>query len=621
MSGTSPGPLHPIGNALRDGRRFMVAVRRLRPFIKPHVHSLLLASLAAVGYAVVTLLEPWPIQFLFDGVLLGRKVHFLGHTLKSVHGDPIALLIGSVAAILVLAALRGQLYYTQNVLTAGAGQEVVMSLRRELFRHLQSLSLRYHHGERLGDILMRLTGDIVMLRDMVVAALLNTLSHTLVVAGVLFVMLTINWKLTLVAAAVAPALYVILSTFRVRLMEAAALQRKREGKLVSSAHEVLQAIHVVQANTAEEHEQDRFREMNKRSLNAGIRSTRIEAQLHRAVQITIAAGVGATLGLGALDVLAGRLSPGQLLVFAAYVRGLYGPLRQVSKTVQRTAKASACADRVLEVLEEKPEIQSAPGAPVLQNVQGAISLHHVTFGYSTGKLVLRDVHLDIAPRTTVALVGPTGSGKTTFLNLIPRFYDPLSGEVRIDGMEVRDLDLKSLRGHIGYLTQEVVVMGLTVLDNIAYGAIGKNGSDPTEEEIQGAARAAYAHEFIVKLPQGYDTVLGERGATLSGGQRQRIAIARAFIRDARILLFDEPMTGLDPLAEQAVQRAFANLSRGRTTIVVAHHLSTILHADRILFLESGRIVEQGSHEELLERAGAYAEFYRTQWSLPTPEPT
>ena len=618
MSGILAGPLNSFRNSTRDTRRFLAAVVRLRPYLKPHLPALFFASMAAVGYAIVTLLEPWPIQFLFDGVLLGRKVHFLGHTLKNVHGDPIALLVGSVAAILVLAALRGQLYYTQNVLTATAGQDVVMSLRRELFRHLQSLSLRYHRRERLGDILMRLTGDIVMLREMVVSALLSTLSHTLVVVGVLCVMLTINWRLTLIAAAIAPVLFIVLSVFRVRLLEAAALQRKREGQLVSSAHEVLQAVHVVQANTAEEHEENRFRDMNRRSLRAGIRSTRIEARLHRAVQVTIAAGVGATLGLGALDVLAGKLSPGQLLVFAAYVRGLYGPLRQVSKVVQRTAKASACADRVLEVLEEKPEIQSVPGAKQLEEVRGAIALDHVTFGYVPGKPVLQDVHLDIAPCTTVALVGPTGSGKTTFLNLIPRFYDPLSGEVRIDGMELRVLDVKSIRRHISYLTQEVVVMGITVRENIAYGAVGNNGSAPAEEEILNAARAAHAHEFILRLPAGYDTVLGDRGATLSGGQRQRIAIARAFIRDARILLFDEPMTGLDPLAEQAVQRAFANLRRGRTTIVVAHHLSTILHADRILFLKSGRIVEQGSHEELLERSGPYAEFYRTQWSIPEP---
>src|SRR5438093_3894151 len=376
MTGTSPGPRHRIGNALRDGRRFMVALSRLRPYIKPHVPSLLLASLASVGYAVVTLLEPWPIQFLFDGVLLGRKVHFLGHTLKSVHGDPIALLIGSVAAILVLAALRGQLYYTQNVLTATAGQDVVMSLRRELFRHLQSLSLRYHHRERLGDILMRLTGDIVMLRDMVVAALLNTLSHTLVVVGVLCVMLTINWKLTLVAAAVAPALFIILSIFRVKLMEAAALQRKREGRLVSSAHEILQAIHVVQANTAEVHEQNRFREMNQRSLNAGIRSTRIEARLNPTVQNTTSAEVCATRGIGGLAALDVWTRPDQTGVSATHVRGLYGPLRQVSKVVQRTAKASACADRVLEVLEEKPEIQSVPGAKQLEEVRGAIALDH-----------------------------------------------------------------------------------------------------------------------------------------------------------------------------------------------------------------------------------------------------
>jgi len=618
MSAIFSGPLQWLMKSTRDTRRYLAAVARLRPYLTPHWPALFFASLAAVGYAIVTLLEPWPIQFLFDGVLLGRKVHFLGHTLKNVHGDPIALLIGSVAAILVLAALRGQLYYTQNVLTATAGQDVVMSLRRELFHHLQSLSLRYHRRERLGDILMRLTGDIVMLREMVVSALLSTVSHTLVVLGVLCVMLSINWRLTLVAAAIAPVLFLVLSVFRVRLIEAAALQRKREGQLVSSAHEVLQAVHVVQANTAEEHEENRFRDMNRRSLRAGIRSTRIEARLHRAVQVTIAAGVGATLGLGALDVLAGRLSPGQLLVFAAYVRGLYGPLRQVSKVVQRTAKASACADRVLEVLEEKPEIQSAPDAPALEDVRGAITLDHVTFGYVPGKPVLRDVDLEIEPRTTVALVGPTGSGKTTFLNLIPRFYDPVSGEVRIDGREVRAVNVKSLRRHISYLTQEVVVMGLTVRENIAYGAIGRNGCSPTEEEILEAARGAYAHEFILNLPDGYDSVLGDRGATLSGGQRQRIAIARAFIRDAEILLFDEPMTGLDPLAEQAVQRAFANLSRGRTTIVVAHHLSTILHADRILFLQNGRIVEQGSHEQLLERSGAYAEFYRTQWSIPEP---
>ncbi len=288
--------------------------------------------------------------------------------------------------------------------------------------------------------------------------------------------------------------------------------------------------------------------------------------------------------------------------------------------VQRTAKASGCADRVLEVLEEKPEIESPPGAPALGNVRGAIAFHDVTFGYVPGHSVLSGIRLDIAPRTSVAVVGPTGSGKTTFLNLVPRFYDPCIGEVTIDGTPVRDVELKSLRSQISYLTQEVVVMGLTVRENIAYGAVGGTSGEPSPEAIENAARAAHAHEFIVKLPHGYDTVLGERGTDLSGGQRQRIAIARAFIRDANILLFDEPMTGLDPLAEQVVQRAFVNLSRGRTTIVVAHHLSTILHADRILFLQNGRIVEQGSHDQLLQSAGAYAEFYRTQWSLPAPEP-
>jgi ATP-binding cassette subfamily B protein len=380
---------------------------------------------------------------------------------------------------------------------------------------------------------------------------------------------------------------------------------------------VLQAIHLVQANTAERHEEARFRDMNKRSLRAGVRSTRLEAQLNRTVQITIAAGVAATVGFGARDVLAGYLTPGQLLVFFAYVRGLYNPLRQVSKVVQRTAKASACADRVLEVLEQAPDIQSPPGAVRLGDVSGAISFQNVTFGYDASRPVLNDISLDIPPRLTVALVGPTGAGKTTLLNLVPRFYDPQTGQVQVDRRCIRDVEIASLRRQISYLAQEAVVMGLTVRENIAYGAIGLDGDDsattPSQQQVEDAARAAQAHEFILQLPEGYDTVVGERGATLSGGQRQRIAIARALIRNARILLFDEPMTGLDPLSELAVQRAFVHLSRGRTTLVVAHHLATILHAHRIVFLARGRIVETGTHAELLAEDGAYAEFYRTQF--------
>jgi ATP-binding cassette subfamily B protein len=601
----------------RGARSLVSTVHHLRVHWRPHFGRLALAAVAGVGYVVATLLEPWPIQILFDGVLLGRKIEFLGvDVLQWSGGNPTFLLGLCVLAIVTLAALRGQLYYLQNVAAATVGQDVVTSLRRHLFEHLQSLSLSYHRRGRVGDLLTRLTGDIVMMREMVVAALVSLLSQGLVLVGILTVMALIDWRLTLVAVTVAPALYALLSLFRRRLVRAAKRQRKREGELVSSAQEVLQSIHLVQANTAERHEKERFAAQNRRAARAGIQSTRLEAQLHRGIQVTVALGVGATLGFGALGVLEGRMSPGQLLVFLAYVRGLYGPMRQLSKVVQRTSKASACAERVLEVLEERPEIRSTSGAPSLRVTEGRIEVRGVSFGYDPGRPVLREIDLVIEPRSNVALVGPTGAGKSTLLNLIPRFFDPQLGEIRIDGAPIRKVSVHSLRHEITYLTQEVVVLGLTVRENIAYGAIGRGGSLPDSRKIEWAARAAHAHEFIMKLPYGYDTVVSERGASLSGGQRQRIAIARALLRDASILLFDEPMTGLDPESERLVREAFLSLTHGRTTVMVAHHLQTVVHADRIVFLEDGRVVESGTHEELVHQGGPYERFYRTQWAEP-----
>jgi ATP-binding cassette subfamily B protein len=353
--------------------------------------------------------------------------------------------------------------------------------------------------------------------------------------------------------------------------------------------------------------------MNKRSLRAGVRLTRIEAQLNRSVQISIALGICLILWLGAQDVLADRLSPGELLVFLAYLRSLYRPLRQVSKLTQRMAKASACGDRVLEVLDELPEVLDPPQGVALRGVKGHVSFRGVSFAYRKGEPVLRDVNLEVRPAELVALVGPTGAGKTTLLSLIPRFHDPTQGEIRIEDVPIRRVRLRSLRRQIGFLPQEAVAMGVSIRENIAYGAIGRKGEPADDAEIEAMARAARAHEFIAQLPKGYDTIIGERGATLSGGQRQRLAIARALMRDAPILLLDEPMTGLDPLSEQAVMEALEALTRKRTTLVIAHHLSTILRADRIVFLREGRVVEEGAHRELLARGGAYAEFFHGEW--------
>jgi len=419
--------------------------------------------------------------------------------------------------------------------------------------------------------------------------------------------------LTLVSVGLAPLLFLALLAFRVRLVEAAHNTRKREGVLASTAQEVLQGIQVVQANTAEGHENQRFKDMNRKSLRASLKSARLEAQLNRVVLILIAMGLGGVLWLGTDRVLTGRLSPGQLLVFLAYLQAFYKPLRSASKTTERMAKATACGTRVLEVLESVPEIQDSPHAVVLKRVEGRVTLRGVGMAYGDGPPVLRDVTLDIAPGEKVALVGPTGVGKSTLLALVPRFYDPTDGEVLLDGVPVRSIRLEFLRRQISFLTQDTIILGDPVRDIIAYGAVDRAGPPPAPEEIELAARAAHAHEFILELPQGYDTVVGERGATLSGGQRQRIAIARALLRRAPVLLLDEPMTGLDPISERDVLDAIENLTAGRTTIMVAHHMNTVLHANRIVFLRGGRFVEEGTHEGLLARGGSYAEFYFTQW--------
>ncbi len=308
------------------------------------------------------------------------------------------------------------------------------------------------------------------------------------------------------------------------------------------------------------------------------------------------------------------MSPGQLLVFLAYVQGFYKPLRTLSKMTERMAKATACGTRVLEVLESTPEIRDNPGAVALERVEGRITLRNVTMAYGDSPPVLRNVTLDIAPREKVALVGPTGVGKSTLLALVPRLYDPTEGEILLDGIPIRSIQLQSLRRHISLLAQDTVILGDSVRDNIGYGALGREGPAAGAEEIELAARAAHAHEFILRLPHGYETVVGERGATLSGGQRQRIAIARALLRQAPVLLLDEPMTGLDPISERDVLDAIETLAVGRTTLVVAHHMSTVLHADRIVFLRHGRIEEQGTHQGLLARGGPYAEFFFIQWS-------
>ncbi len=568
-----------------------------RPYLRPHRHKLGGAIFLSLFYTGLRLLEPWPLQILFDQAVLGKKTNFLGvNPLELLGGDRQLLLAVSALSVLVLAALSGAVYYTQSILLAAVGQRIVQDLRKDVFHQMQRLSLPFHRKATSGDLLMRLTGDMVMLRDMILASLVTVMTQTLVLVSVIALMATVSLKLTLVAIVLAPLLYFLFYFFRSRMIDAARQQRRREGYLASSLEEVLLAIPMIQAYTAEAKEDERFRQLCKKSARAGLRGARLEAGMQRMVDITIAVGTCLVLWFGTREVLAGHLTPGHFLVFLAYLRSVYRPVRGISKVTERTARASAAAERVLEVLHAKREVKDARDAVLASPLHGEIAFDKVSFAYEDGTVALRDVSFHIRPGERVALVGPTGAGKSTLFALILRFYKPAEGEVRIDGRRTKAYTLESLRRQIALLPQDPFILGTTVRENLLYG-----DPDADDARLWHALEAASLEEFVRTLPNGLDTVIQARGQSLSGGQKQRFAIARAVLKNAPILLLDEPTTGLDARSEREVLESLERLRHGRTTLTIAHRFSTIRSADRVLVLEQGQLVEDGPPEKLLSQ--------------------
>lgn len=590
-----------------QGLRISVATIRLfRRELAKHWRLLVGALLCSLAYSAARILEPWPLKFVFDNVLAEMPLHTPFPWLDEALGDDrMRILIAVTVAFMALAVVRTVAYYYDRVLTARVGQAVVLKIRQRLFAHLQRLSLGFHARSRTGELLTRLTSDINQLRELLVATLLSLFSETAILLGFTVAMFWMDWRLALVSLLVIPIIFVFTMLYAARIRAATRKQRRREGEVAARLQEALAGIHVVQLFAREDDEEERLRSLNKRSFRSGLAAVRFEARLDRAVELSVAAATAAALWFGATQVIAGRLTPGELIVFVVYLRGFYRPIRRISRIAQRAARASVCVERVTELLQRPPEVPD--GSRVAPAFHGEIRLESVGFSYLPGIPVLRDVTLVVKPGQTVALVGPTGAGKSTLLGLIPRLYDPYDGVVRIDGHDVRDLTLRSLRNQISVVPQDGVLFGTDFRENISYGKPGA-----TDDEIEAAAQAANIHEFIVSQPEGYASVIGERGVTLSGGQRQRLAIARAIVRNAQIVLLDEPAAGLDAESEALVMEALERLLEGRTALVVAHKLSTISRADLIVVVDEGRIVELGRHEALLAAGGRYRRLFDLQ---------
>jgi len=589
---------------------------RFRQIFLTHLRQvrgrLTLAALCTLGVTATELLKPWPLKIVLDHGILDKPLPRFLHALQGLlGGGRVAVLVEASGAIVLIALASGVLSYLQIFITSSIGYETVYALRRELFAHLQTLSLSFHNRSRSGDLLTKIAGDTNTLKDLFADSLLKVTSQFLTIVGMFAIMFIVNWRVSLIALATMPFLcYSLFHLYR-KTKASVKTQKKQESLVASRMSEVLSAIPLVQAFARENHEVAQFDAVTAETLRESIRVARLEAAATRSSELITAAGTAAAVLFGALQVLRGRMLPGELVLVVSYLTNVYKPIKTLAKLSTDFSKAMASADRISEVLDIEPDIQDAPDAVEAAAVKGDIVFQDVSFDYGDGKNVLRHVSFAVSPGQRLALVGASGAGKSTIVSLILRLYEPHEGAILVDGTDIRRYRRESLRRQIGIVLQQSVLFGASVRENIAYGR-----PDAGLDEIVAAARAANADEFIRDLEDGYDTVIGERGATLSGGQAQRIAIARAVIRDAPILILDEPMTGLDAGSEAKVREALDRLMAGKTCLMITHDLQSVADADAVLVLDEGRIVDRGTHAELIARRGHYRRLYELDLGQP-----
>lgn len=566
---------------------------RLLAYIKPYKQRLAAAVVCIIMAAGANLYLPWIIKDMIDDVLMSKDM----------------LMLNLIAAgILVVMFTRGVFYYGQSYLVSYVGQRVIIDVRSVLFRKFQRMPLSYYDKQQTGTVMSYITNDVSVMQSAIVDNLIELVTESSILIGSLAMMIYLDWKLSLLTLMTIPLVGFAMRIFGRKLKRSSTVIQERAAEITSLLQESITAIRVVKSFVRESYEIRRFEEQNWKNFQAAMKNVKLSSLLTPTVEFLAAIAVTFIVWFGGYEVVNGVITAGELVAFLTYAVNLANPVKRLSRVYAAIQKAMAAADRVFAVMDLDEKIMDVPGAEPLPPIKGQVEFNDITFSYKEGQPALQHISLKVEPGQMIALVGPSGSGKSTIANLIPRFYDVDSGTITIDGHDIRKVTADSLREQIGLVPQETMLFSTTVMENIRYGRL-----DASDEEVVEAARAANAEEFIRELPEGYETRLGERGLNLSGGQRQRLAIARAILKNPRVLILDEATSALDTESEKIVQDALDKLMVGRTSFVIAHRLSTIFGADQIVVVENGQLREHGTHEELLAAGGLYSNLYHIQF--------
>ena len=585
--------------------------------LKPYRSSLVIILAAMLVQTAMSVATPWPLKIILDNVVGEHKLppwldDFLRPFMTS--GGKMQIAAAAAIATILIALLGAAASYLANYYTTSVGQWVANDLRLRTYHHLQQLSLNYYNTHEMGALLSTITADVQTIQNFASSSTLGILVDMFTIVAMLVIMFWLNWDFTLIAVAVTPFLLLLVSRFKKAVKKATREVRKQQSNVVAVVQQGLESMRVVKAFGRQDLEQEELSEVSKATVEAALKARRVKALLSPIVTVTVSLCTAFVLWRSSSLILKGTMTAGALTVFLSYLTKFFKPVQDLATMTNTIAQTAVGVERVRAILEADDVIEERGDAREPQPLKGEIKFENVAFAYNKDAPVLTDVNFEIKAGQMVGVVGPTGGGKSTIVSLIPRFYDPSAGKVSVDGVDLRDYKIHGLRNQIAYVLQETVLFRGTVAENIAYG----RGS-ATRDEIVEAAKLANADEFIAKMPQGYDTMVGDRGDTLSGGQRQRIGIARALIRNNPILILDEPTAALDTESEQLVMEALERLMKGRTVITIAHRLSTIRNSDKIVVLKGGVVAEEGTHDELMAKSGVYAELYHIQFDKPPAE--